>query len=599
MQRNKAFRACAVLAATAMMAGNFQMPVSAQETSNIIAQQQNQEEYEYVYAGISWAQYWESEGIYLSGTNMVASSSAVDTRGESDKGAFDAVSRATTNHGIHRGSFQCNTTIYGEDGKTFDVSTWKSASELVLTDGSTVGFNKDTITYTENGQEKTTTMKNYNVTGIKYVPVAVKKSDYEAFAAQYPVVSNAGILVGGYSEINLASYQKTAAVTANTNGLKVAEKQADGTFKFGKRATGTDSGIADQAQKEVSKDIVVKVQEANGSYGEFLRVDLVNPESGTNAYGELGANMQAVRWDYYGTKDAEKDQPIVSFGTKFAADNWMHKSNGIQLGLTNSLRCQLPEGTDGTGIWKITVYALGFKDFTTTINVTDANIVKDSNEEISTTALSEAIAKAKTLVEKEYTAASWSNLQTELAEAEDEIKAPHTQATVDEATSHLNEAINNLVKATVEEKTIVAFAKDKATVYVKGTTNVKATVKNAVGKTTYKSSNTKVAKVSSTGKVTALKKGTAKITVTNNGVSKVFTVTVKNPSLNSTKVQLAKNKTFTLKVIGAVGTVKYTSSNKKVATVNAKGKITAKKAGKTVVTVKSNGMTLKCNVTVK
>ena len=151
----------------------------------------------------------------------------------------------------------------------------------------------------------------------------------------------------------------------------------------------------------------------------------------------------------------------------------------------------------------------------------------------------------------------------------------------------------------MEEKTIVAFAKDKATVYVKGTTNVKAIVKNAVGKTTYKSSNTKVAKVSSTGKVTALKKGTAKITVTNNGVSKVFTVTVKNPSLNSAKVQLAKNKTFKLKVIGAVGTVKYTSSNKKVATVNAKGKITAKKTGKTVVTVKSNGMTLKCNVTVK
>ena len=33
-----------------------------------------------------------------------------------DKGAFDAVSRATTNHGLHRGSYQCDTVIYGEDG---------------------------------------------------------------------------------------------------------------------------------------------------------------------------------------------------------------------------------------------------------------------------------------------------------------------------------------------------------------------------------------------------------------------------------------------------------------------------------------------------
>ena len=29
-----------------------------------------------------------------------------DRRGESDLGAFDAVTRATANHGLHRGSFQ-------------------------------------------------------------------------------------------------------------------------------------------------------------------------------------------------------------------------------------------------------------------------------------------------------------------------------------------------------------------------------------------------------------------------------------------------------------------------------------------------------------
>lgn len=71
--------------------------------------------------------------------------------------------------------------------------------------------------------------------------------------------------------------------------------------------------------------------------------------------------MQTVRWDYYGN-DSTYTNKLATYGTKFAADNWMHKSMGVQLGLTKSLRCQLPEGTDGTGYWKVTVYALGYQD---------------------------------------------------------------------------------------------------------------------------------------------------------------------------------------------------------------------------------------------
>ncbi len=55
-------------------------------------------------------------------------------------------------------------------------------------------------------------------------------------------------------------------------------------------------------------------------------------------YGGLGAAMQAVKWDYYGNVI----QYLQHMVTKFAADNWMHKMMGIQLGLTHSVRCQLP-----------------------------------------------------------------------------------------------------------------------------------------------------------------------------------------------------------------------------------------------------------------
>ena len=44
----------------------------------------------------------------------------------------------------------------------------------------------------------------------------------------------------------------------------------------------------------------------------------------------------------------------------------------------------------------------------------------------------------------------------------------------------------------------------------------------------------------------------------------------------------------------------WTSSNKNIATVNSKGKITAKKAGTVTITVKTtNGKTAKCKITVK
>ena len=45
--------------------------------------------------------------------------------------------------------------------------------------------------------------------------------------------------------------------------------------------------------------------------------------------------------------------------------------------------------------------------------------------------------------------------------------------------------------------------------------------------------------------------------------------------------------------------ISYSSSNKKVATVNSKGIITAKKKGKTIITVKSGKKTVRCKIRVK
>lgn len=395
------------------------------------------DEYSYVYAGLTWQEYWANEGVYNAGD--VTTSNEKDTHSEYDKGAFDTVTRATTNHGLHRGSYQCMATIDTEDGKKYELAGWTGDAKnqiMILTDGTQLSYSKGVITNTDGTTSK---LSSYEVTGIKYVPVKVKTSDLADFEQHYKVVKNGEKLYGGFGEVKLSSYEYTAAVNADTNGLKTAVKNADGTYSFSARQTGNGKSFAEQ-DISVAANITSTVKDATGSYGEFLRVDING-----DGYGALGAMMQAVKWTYYGN-DATRTNVVATYGTKFAADNWMHKSMGIQLGLTDSARCQLPAGYDGTGYWSLTVYALGYTDTTIDFEATDANIVKVKAPVSDTSKLSAAIAAADALNEADYTAESWAAMKLEYEEAVDALAVAEYQADVDEATEHLTAAINALVK---------------------------------------------------------------------------------------------------------------------------------------------------------
>ena len=555
------------------------------ETEAFADSDELQGEYQYVYAGLTWAEYWANEGVYAAGDTT--SSEEVDGHNELDKGAFDTVTRATTNHGLHRGSFQTETTIVAEDGSRYPIATWVDQNTIKLTDGKTVGFKKGTITKADG---TTVDMDHYEVYGLKYVPVAVRTEDYAAFCQKYNVVTNDGVLEGGYGEVQLSAYTATAAVTADTNGLKYAVKNGD-SFTFEARKTGADSGIKDQAQKTAA-NVTPTVKEASGSYGEFLRVDITG-----EGYGDLGANMQAVRWDYCGD-DATGTNVLRSFGTKFAADNWMHKSMGIQLGLTDSLRCQLPEGTDGTGYWRLTVYALGYADYSFVVQATDANIVKPAEDPADTTALTKEVETAKALAENDYTKESWTAMQTELQEAEELLaREDATQAEVDEALEHLKAAEAALVKVTV------TLDKTSATIYTGKTVTLKATSNDTAKTVTYTTSNKAVATVSSTGVVKGVKAGTAVITATCGNATATCKVTVKAPSVKFAKKSAVvyKGKTATVKAtLAGVSSVTYKSSNTKIATVNSKtGTVKGIKAGTVTITATSGKLKATYKLTVK
>lgn len=398
-------------------------------------------EYSYVYVGMNWSEYWANEGVYAAGNTEA--SGVTDSRNEYDKGAFDTVTRATANHGLHRGSFQCTAVIEDTDGNQYNLSYWDKNGKAVMTDGSvykrTTNAEKKVVFTADDGSSFI--QADYKVTGIKYVPVKVKTADLSALKEKYVVVENGGTLIGGFSENQLKSYTAIADVTANTNGLKTAEKQKDGSFTFSARTTGSYSGLKDTQLETADVTPNIKEGEGVGSYGEFIRVDL------NGNYGGLGSAMQAVKWTYYGN-DSTYTTPVRTFGTKFAADNWTHKSMGIQLGLTESLRCELPEGTDGTGYWKLTVYGLGYADYSYNFEVGTENIAKPKTaSEEDKKALQDKIDKASALKKSDYTKDSWDKMMSELEESKELLASDNPlQSAVKEQTIHMTEAIEALVK---------------------------------------------------------------------------------------------------------------------------------------------------------
>lgn len=126
---------------------------------------------------------------------------------------------------------------------------------------------------------------------------------------------------------------------------------------------------------------------------------------------------------------------------------------------------------------------------------------------------------------------------------------------------------------------------------------------------TYKSSNNKVASVTQGGVIRAKKKGNAVITVTTaNQKTCRIKVTVrqapKKVTIGAKNRTLKKGKTLRLRVKLPSGSaafgIRYNSSRKKIATVDAKGNVKAIRKGSTVITVKLyNGKKARLKLTVK
>ena len=214
------------------------------------------------------------------------------------------------------------------------------------------------------------------------------------------------------------------------------------------------------------------------------------------------------------------------------------------------------------------------------------------------TSLKTEVEAAKALAEADYTIATWKSFAGELQEAEDILaKTDASQAEVNEALEHLQGAEKELQKVTV------TLDKTAAALYTVKTTTLKATTNDSDATVTFESGNTKVATVSSKGVVKGVKAGTAVITAKVGNATATCKVTVKASTIKFAKasVTIYKGKTATVKATATPSaTVKYTSSNTKVATVNSKtGVVKGIKAGTVTITAKAGALKTTCKVVVK
>ena len=137
---------------------------------------------------------------------------------------------------------------------------------------------------------------------------------------------------------------------------------------------------------------------------------------------------------------------------------------------------------------------------------------------------------------------------------------------------------------------------------------VKETFAINVKKATFKSSNKKIATVSRKGVITAKKKGSAQITIKSGKKTiGLINLTVlsspKKVTLSETKLMMNLDEKYALTAIlpkNTASKLKWSSSNKEIAVVDANGFVTALKAGTTTITARTfNNKKASCKVTVR
>lgn len=197
----------------------------------------------------------------------------------------------------------------------------------------------------------------------------------------------------------------------------------------------------------------------------------------------------------------------------------------------------------------------------------------------------------------------WKSSNTDIAMVSSNGKVTAISAGIAKITASTTDGSKLVATCTVQVIKAVPVTgltvSSKDIIMVRGTSqsaSVSINPSNTTDKITYSSDNKAVATVSSKGKITAKKPGTATITVTSTSGQQVC-INVMVVGLNKTSLRLQQYDSDELWVEEVSDNVKWSSSNPAIVRVN-NGTVIARKVGTATITATIRGVKLRCTVKV-
>ncbi len=374
-------------------------------------------------------------------------------------------------------------------------------------------------------------------------------------------------------------------VTVDENGVLTAVAAGTATVTA---AAADNTGASAVCEVTVTKPVSsIKMDKTSASILRGKTVTLkatVSPDDAAN---------KAVAW-------SSSDKKIATVDAK-----------GVVTGVAKGTATITAKAKDGSGVkatCKITVKQPVTK---ITLSKTSASILRNKTITLKATA-------GPSSANDKSVAWTTSNKKVATVDSKGVVKGIAKGTATITATARDGSKVKAACKITVKQPvTKITLNKKSASILRNKTITLKAAAgpSSANDKTvTWTTSNKKVATVNSKGVVKGIAKGTATITATAKDGSKVKAVckiTVRQPvtklTINKTKLTVKKGKTATLKVTVAPSSandksLKWTTSNKNIATVTQKGVVKGIKTGTVTITAAArdgSGKKVTCKITVQ
>ena len=536
----------------------------------------------------------------------------------------------------------------GAYNETFDVVVNKGNFELLNDYELTDKWLTPTETMTYQGWESFQYTGQY---GRVYTPIEVAEDDFFGkvvkFTGQGTSNSNEGTATGGAALIKHIAlseltankdYKLSGWAKVDTTGTQVAPKTRVDAKVFGYKLVDGQPEYLSGEPYVIQNTTLTNFANTGWVYFEFglinldatkmdgIKIELIswNCQQNTTAYVanvalEEQDTVKNVGWAVEVNQQAVQENVSLTLGSTLQLNVLPIPSTsvvtGIQYASTDATKVSVSEA----GL--ITAVAVG----TATVTVTDGKKTVEINVTVTNPAT-----KVETQSSVEVFAGSYEELDlvttptnststftatssatglvvavegSKLALQANEV-GTYTVEIVSQDNAEVKFVLTVLVKeATATDLTLTESSK---TLAVGATVQIQATVTPNGRPVTYLSSDTTVATVSAEGLVTAVKAGTATITVAADDLSETFTVTVTQPATSVTveiaEVTLKVGETHeveaTVSPADSTDNVTYTSSDANVVTVDKDGKITAVGAGEATVTVTAGNKTATVKVTV-